>query len=125
MNILIIDKASISLGFALECQAAGHHVKFFISPKAKDIRTGEGMVPKVREWMPHMKWADLVFMSDNSYALEELDGFFRKGFPIFGCNPRPRAGNSIARRGRTSLSKRGCLRWKAKPFTATKKLKHM
>jgi phosphoribosylamine--glycine ligase len=86
MNILIIDKASISLGFALECQAAGHHVKFFISPKDRDSRTGEGMIPRVKEWMPHMKWADLIFMSDNSYATNELDAFFKKGFPIFGCN---------------------------------------
>lgn len=86
MNILIIDKDSVSLGFALACQSAGHKVKFFISPKAKSIRTGEGMVPKVQSWEPHMKWADLIVLSDNSYAQADLEWYFKKGFPIFGSN---------------------------------------
>ena len=86
MKILIIDEGGMGLGFALECQAAGHSVKLFVSPRSKAARTGEGLVPRAYVWEPHMKWADLIFLADNSYATEELDWYFKKGFPIFGCN---------------------------------------
>jgi len=86
VKILIIDKTPISLAWAMKCLAAGHQVRLFFSPSSKDLRTGEGIVPRVKDWRPSMRWADLIFMSDNSYAQEDLETFFRKGFPIFGCN---------------------------------------
>lgn len=86
MNILIIDSEPLSLDFAMRCQEAGHSVKMFFSPKEKHQKVGRGFVPRVADWKPHMVWADLIFMSDNTYAMEDIESFRERGFPIFGCN---------------------------------------
>ncbi len=117
MNILIIDKDSISLGFALACQSAGHKVKFFISPKARSIRSGEGMVTKVQAWEPHMKWADLIVLSDNSYAASDLEWYFQKGFPIFGCNLEGASWELDRKKGQEIFRKAGIKTIKGRSFT--------
>lgn len=107
MNILIIDKDSVSLGFALECQAAGHRVKFFISPRCRSQRTGEGLVQRVKEWEPWMKWADLIVLSDNSYATADLECYFKKGFPIFGANAEGASWELDRKKGQEIFRKAG------------------
>lgn len=86
MKILVLDAERAGLPFALICQHAGHDVRLFQPSDADGTpsRVGEGMVPKVREWVPHMRWADLIVMTDNTKYTAQLAGFFAKGFPIFG-----------------------------------------
>jgi len=71
---------------ALKFQEAHHQVKLFISPASKSCKAGLGLVPKVEAWQPHAKWADMIVMLDNSYAMEDLERLIRQGYPVFGSN---------------------------------------
>lgn len=83
MKVLIISLDCDGLAFALRCKIAGHFVKMWFS---KETTAGEGLVDKVQDWKPHMKWADLIFVTENSKLGNVLEPFFRDGFPILGAN---------------------------------------
>jgi phosphoribosylamine--glycine ligase len=71
----------------MQCKAAGHHVKLFLS-KMKDGNwrdDGDGLVEKVRDWTLWMKWADLIVASDNAKYVHMLEPYRKYGYPIFGC----------------------------------------
>lgn len=85
-NILIIDPTAASLDFALRCEAQDHTVKVWM-PLDKDGSRqviGDGLITKVSNWRSWMKWADLIFLTDNAKLMRELEPFRREGFPIFG-----------------------------------------
>ena len=83
MKVLIVDYEKCGLPFAMRCQEAGHDVRHWMPP----TRIGDGVVEKVKgKWEPHMPWADLIFMTDNSKGVKEMTPFFEKGLPIFGPN---------------------------------------
>lgn len=85
MNVLIIDADSACVDFALRCKAAGHNVKAFVrQTKEGRNRVGDGLFEKVSSWEPHMKWADLVFVTDNIYYIHALDRYITQGYPILG-----------------------------------------
>lgn len=86
MNILLIDATSSFLDFALRCEAEGHSVRVFMGPTKEGLRSevGDGLIEKVAAWEPHMKWADLVMCSDNTKYLHALDGYRKRGFPLWG-----------------------------------------
>lgn len=89
MNILIIDPAANALDWALRCQEAGHKVRWYQDKTKEGLRNkvGDGMVPKIYEWNAgDMRWADLVFLTDNNKHIERLESFYKRGFPIFGPN---------------------------------------
>lgn len=88
MRILLIDASSSFLDFALRCEAAGHEVRVFMGPLKDGSRSpvGDGLLQKVPEWQPSMRWADLILTSDNVKYLKELEGFRARGFPIFAPN---------------------------------------
>lgn len=88
MKILLIDAAACFLDYALRCTAAGHEVRVFMGPDKKGNRfpVGDGLITKVTDWQPHMKWADLILTSDNCKYIRELEGFRARGFPIWGPN---------------------------------------
>jgi phosphoribosylamine--glycine ligase len=83
MNVLIIDSDGAGLPFALLCQEHGHEVKLW-----GETRAGIGMVPKIKDWASSMKWADLIFLTDNAHLVKELAPYFKRGFPIFGPNSK-------------------------------------
>ena len=85
MNILIVDADSACVDFALRCQAAGHKVKAFVrQTKEGRNRVGDGLFEKVATWEPHMKWADLIFVTDNICYIHALDRYITQGYPILG-----------------------------------------
>lgn len=86
MNILIVDAIGAALDFAIHCQMAGHKVKWFIrkNDEGKVSQIGDGYVTKVPDYKPWIEWADLVFLTDNTHFLKELDSYRKKGYPIFG-----------------------------------------
>ena len=86
MNILIIDASGCALSFALRCKAAGHEVKAFIRNNKDGSRSeiGDGLITRVTSWERYMKWADLVFCTDNTFYIHGLERFRDQGFPIFG-----------------------------------------
>ena len=89
MNILIIDPTANALDWALRCQEAGHIIRWYMDKTKEGLynKTGDGMVPKIKEWNAgDMRWADLIFVTDNNKHIERLESFHKRGFPIFGCN---------------------------------------
>jgi phosphoribosylamine--glycine ligase len=86
MNVLIIDCSGVGLDYALRCQDAGHSVKLFIRHNKDGSRNenGDGLVPRVANWEDHMKWADLVFCTDNLFYIHGLERYRDQGYPIIG-----------------------------------------
>lgn len=89
MKILLIDSGSYFLDFALRLREWGHEVKWFLS-KLKDgdkSPVGDGFgFHKVSSWEPHMKWADMIVVSDNAKYTHFLESWRNKGYPIWGAN---------------------------------------
>ena len=88
MNILLIDATASFLDFALRCEAEGHTVRVYMAKDKHHLRypVGDGLLTKVDDWREHMRWADLVVTSDNARLVNELEGWRKRGFPIWGSN---------------------------------------
>ena len=86
MKILIIDATGVSLDFAVRCLSYDHEVKVFIrhNKDGSRSRIGDGIVTRVPDWESHMKWADLIFCTDNVFYIHQLERYRDQGFPIFG-----------------------------------------
>lgn len=84
MNILLIDAGQAFLDFALRCLKFGHRVRWYVAPKKGGVRSsvGDGLGIKVDEWEPHVHWADIVILSDNTRYMDDLARLKRRGFPI-------------------------------------------
>lgn len=91
MKLLIVDQTGSALDWAMRCQADGHVVKWYLRERqgseasgASSTHIGDGLVEKVRDYRPWLVWADLVFVTDNTYYVEELDHAHNRGIPVFG-----------------------------------------
>lgn len=90
MKVLIVDTDGVGLSFALRAQAAGHAVRWFIKPKPSNsaaIGAGFQGVERVENWVPSVKWADLIFCTSNDDYVERLAFFSGKGYPVFAPSP--------------------------------------
>lgn len=87
MRVLIIDsEGGVGLDFAIRCQNYGHEVKLYIKNPPDSVNTtGVGLVPRVSDYHPWLKWADLIFPTGNAAFLKERDALIAEGFPIFGA----------------------------------------
>lgn len=76
------------LPLALSFQDAGHSVRTWMAPErgGRRCEIGDGMIEKVAEWKPSMKWADIILMTDNNHYQAEIEPFFTQGYPIIGAN---------------------------------------
>lgn len=86
MKVLVISSlSSEGLAFALRCVSAGHTVRLFLGKHANKT-TGDGFrgLEKVKEWLPSIQWADLVFVTDNVAFMPALDRVRKAGAPVFG-----------------------------------------
>lgn len=82
-----MDGNALALDFCLRSQAEGHEVCWFIRDDRKGNQiVGRGMVPKTGDWRARMKWADLVFLPDNSVYMRDLLPYQKAGYPIYGAN---------------------------------------
>ncbi len=88
MKILAVDCIGGMLDWCMQCLDAGHEVKLWVKPRDGEKRNpiGDGYVSKVSDWRAHMGWASLIVLSDNANLMEELEPYFKKGYPIFGPN---------------------------------------
>ena len=89
MNILLVDRGGYMLDFALRCKAAGHVVRWFLGKLKDGSRNPQGdgfEIQKVPAWEPHMRWADLIVLPDNSVYMKEMQVYHNRKFPIFGPN---------------------------------------
>ena len=83
MKILLIDLDKDGVNFSLRCMAAGHIVKVWFPEKTE---VGKGLITIVPDWRPHMRWADLIFITGNSKLGDALEPFYKAGYPILGPN---------------------------------------
>jgi len=87
MKILVVDSNALALDFCLRALHEGHEVQWFIRDHKPGIRTiGQGLVPKCGDWKSRMKWADLIFLPDNSTYMRDMQPYHDKGYPIYGSN---------------------------------------
>lgn len=86
MKILCIDNEGLYIDWLMRCMRAGHEVKWFIPKDSSGERShiGDGLVEKVSDWEPWMRWADLIFVTDNTKFIHRLDSYRKYGYPIFG-----------------------------------------
>ena len=86
MKLLVIDPAGNGLDFAVRAQRDGHAVKHFIRKEPKTEFIGRGFIELVPEFQPWLGWADLVFNTDNTFYLRELDAHRARGGRIVGAS---------------------------------------
>ena len=73
MRLLVLDPYGDGLDVSYRACKEGHDVKHFIPPNPKYAKIGEGMVPLVREFKPWLRWADVVFLVDNTVYMRDID----------------------------------------------------
>jgi phosphoribosylamine--glycine ligase len=83
MRILVLDAGGNGLDFAMRALRAGHNVRLYIPDKPRLVLIGRGLVQRVPNWREWVRWADLVFLTDNTAYLTELPQVMR----ALGANP--------------------------------------
>lgn len=99
------------LDFALRAQKQGHEVRWFIKrgERTKDIGMGCLKAPSkfVDEWQGSMRWADVVFLADNTKYLRELDAWRKHGVRIVGASVEAAAWELDRNAGQEMMKKCG------------------
>ena len=75
------------LSWAWRAAQAGHQVRWFIKPEATDAKdAGKGFqgVEKIDNFVPSLKWADLILFTNNNKYIERMTALKKQGFPVFG-----------------------------------------
>ena len=89
MRLLIIEPhADGLLDLALRAQQHGHQVRYYLKdfdPVKQPV--GRGLVERVSDWRPSMRWTDLVLLGSHRY-LDELDRWAAEGVPIIGAGAK-------------------------------------
>jgi phosphoribosylamine--glycine ligase len=111
MKLLVIDSfgGDGGLDFCMRAKADGHQVRwhFLRTDRTKDI--GRGLVERVGNWREHMRWADLVVLTDNTKHLRELD-FWRQQPgcpPIIGASVESASWELDRKTGQETFKKAG------------------
>ena len=86
MKLLIIDPQGAGLDLAVRAQRDGHKVKMFVRNTEKTKHIGQGMVDLIDDYKPWLVWADLIFNTDNTYYLRDLDMIRAFGVPVVGAS---------------------------------------
>lgn len=86
MKLLIVDPQGAGLDISVRAKAAGHQVKHFIRQTEKTKYIGRGMVDLVDEFQPWLRWADMIFNTDNTKYLRDLDAMRALGWPVIGAS---------------------------------------
>ncbi len=82
MKILFLSGWGSAVPLAMHMEESGNEVKFFIEDKdSQDV--GEGFIPKVDDYKPHVVWADLV-ITDDTHLGKINDSIREKGVPVLG-----------------------------------------
>ena len=77
MKLLLIDPHGEALDFALRAQRDGNDVRHYIRQTEKTRYIGRGLVRLVDDYAPWMRWADVVFMSDNTIYTHDMNTRWR------------------------------------------------
>src|SRR3974390_6907 len=86
MKLLVIDsKHAHGLDFVLRAQRDGHDVRWFFPANDKNKFIGGGLVTKVSDYAPSLRWADLVFLTDNTTYLHNMSAARKDGIAVCGA----------------------------------------
>ena len=72
MRALCLDAGGNGLDWSLRAQKAGHQVRLYVPDKPRLGLIGRGLVQRVANWREWVRWADMVFLTDNTAYLTEL-----------------------------------------------------
>src|SRR5262245_44190575 len=87
MRLLIVDPQGNGLDFAMRAQRDGHDVRLAIRQTEKTKHIGRGLVQVVDDYTKWVRWAELVFMTDNTHYTYDLDQRWRaEGVKIVGAS---------------------------------------
>jgi phosphoribosylamine---glycine ligase len=87
---LNLDTVGEMLPFCLRCIASGHSVRLYLGKgNHKETANGFKGIEKVEDWLPSVRWADLIVPSGNHQFMEKL-AFVGKG-KMFGPSPKSAA----------------------------------
>jgi phosphoribosylamine--glycine ligase len=85
MKLLLVDPHGEGLDFAMRAQRDGHDVRHFIRPTPHTKFIAKGLTQVVDDYRPWVRWADLVFMTDNVLYVHDFDQRWRKeGVKVIG-----------------------------------------
>lgn len=107
MRILVIDNQASSLDWTMRCQQDGHKVKWYVPPDEKTKEVGKGIVERVNDPREWFKWAELIFLSDNTKWLKEVDTWRKAGWPVIGPSPEAAEWELDRGVGQSMLKKHG------------------
>lgn len=86
LRILAIDyNGDGMLDWCLRAQNDGHSIKLFIFPSERNKNIGKGIVPIVTDYKQWMRWADFVFLADNTKYIKEMDSWRKEGIKIISA----------------------------------------
>ena len=85
MRILAIDKGGFALDWLMRARDQGHAVKWYIPDAERTKHIGKGLVERVADWREWARWADIIFMPDNTTFLALLEPYRRMGAKIVGA----------------------------------------
>ena len=107
MRLLICDPQGNGLDFALRAQRDGHDVRLAIRQSEKTKHIGQGLV-QIVEYQNWVRWADLIFCTDNAKWTYDLDQRWRpQGAKIVGASVDTAEWETNRVRGMRVLEKAG------------------
>ncbi len=78
MKLLILDvKYPQGLDLAMRAQRDGHEVRWYIPLDDRNEHIGQGLAPIIRDYTTSLRWADMVFLTDNIMHLRTTDALRR------------------------------------------------
>jgi phosphoribosylamine--glycine ligase len=112
MKVLVLDNAGEAggLDLAIRARDASHEVRYWLPPfkgQGGPRPYGDGLVDKVEDYRPWMKWAELIVLTGNADHMDDLAEYFGKGYPIFGTNPKAAALECDRAEGQRVLAEAG------------------
>jgi len=106
MRFLIVDPQGAALDIAYRAKSNGHQVKHLIRDTPKTEHIGKGMIDVIRDGALHYRWADLIFLADNTRWLHDLAPL-QGSIPIVGPSPDLAAWELDRSLGQAVLKKHG------------------
>lgn len=83
--VLSMDSVGEGLAFSLKCAKAGHDVRMWLHKSANpEIGKGFDTIKLVDQWLPSIKWADLIVPTGNHLYLPKLQQLREAGIKVFG-----------------------------------------
>lgn len=91
MRVLVLDPGGNGVDWSMRAKRCGHQVKLYIPDKPRLAMIGRGLIDRVSNWREWVRWADLVFLTDNIAYLAELREVMRStssAAAVFGATAK-------------------------------------